>query len=193
MLLDDDFLTSRRLGPQERFYARPEYCRTGYGAEGLFVEAVNESAPCEYVLYTFQAPVAAFSVIAEVRLDRHPQAAKAYGIRLTEWQPADPDSPLAYRGTVWGVDNFSVRSSNGTVEDQLFFDKIEDIANTNERQQNIFRADVSGRSMTWSLNGRKISTVPTRTNLSGQVTTYLEGRGLRVIIEHLKVTAGASQ
>ena len=193
VLLDDDFVTTRRLGPQPRFNARPDYCRTAYGPEGLAIEAVLPTAACEYVLYTFQAPLVEFHVEADVRTDRLPMNAREFGIRFAEWRPGDPDSPLTYRGAVSGIDNFAIHESQGTRETRLFHREVENFVRAGEGYRNSFRVDVKGRSMTWSLNGTHLSTIQTRANMAGEVSVYLEGQGLRVLFERLQVVAGTSQ
>jgi hypothetical protein len=192
VLLDDDFVTTQRLGPQPRHNAHPTYCRTVYGPQGLVVESVHATEPCEYVLYSFQAPVVAFRVVADIRLDRYPlETAREYGLRLAEWAPADPDSPVTYRGAVVGVDNFNIKESSGPREATLYSHEVEMVVRAGERQRNSFMTEVNGRSMSWSLNGTRLTDVNTRTNVAGEVTTYLRGAGLRVIVERLQVIAGA--
>jgi hypothetical protein len=195
VLVDDDFVSQRRLtGSQTRGHAGGDYCLTSYVEEGFLIEAVNNSEACEYVLYERPYMPNRARVELSMKLERaSPDATSVYGIRFMEAQPPDPDSPMTYHATISGVDSFYVveqlRDSTRTLINPN--PAAENYIRAGERQTNEWRVDVAERSMEWSLNDVAVGTTTARAALSGGVSVYLRGRGLKIVVSHLQISAGA--
>ena len=190
VLFDDDFVADHRLSvPQTRYNAGPAYCRTEYVQDGLLVEAVSADEACEFVLY--EAPFMPSRVRIDISMRLRRASAQltgaAYGIRLIEAKPDDPDSPLSYHAAIVGVDDFEIVETRSLTSRALSKPFAENIIRAGAGASNALAVEVAGRSLTWLLNGQNLGTVTAGEALSGSLSVYVKGRGMQVVFRNLRV------
>jgi hypothetical protein len=192
VLFEDDFVSQRRVTGPQKFSGGPNYCAADYVQDGLLVEARDTTDSCEYVLY--DAPFMPDHVRIEISIRlRQPTPAvtqSAYGVRLAEAKPDDPDSPLAYRAAIVRVDDFNVTEGKPNLLPRvLLAPNLESSIRAGQGNTNVFAVEVHGQTLRWELNGRDAGTIKARVPLSGAVSTYVTGQGLKAVFSNLKITS----
>ena len=190
VLFDDDFVSQRRLtAVQTRLLAGPSYCRTTYVQDGFLVEAVHATEPCEYLLYEAAFMPNRIRIEVSMRLRQSPRGARetAYGLRLVEAKPDDPDSPLTYRAVIVRVDDFNIVESMRTSSRIVLSPNAENFIRAGEGPTNRLAVEINGRSLRWLLNDFAIGSVTAREPLAGTIGVYLEGQGLQTVFRNLQI------